>query len=486
MKDYFEILNIDLLSNDTEIKAAYRRLALKYHPDRNNNSNESKEKFIEIQEAYDTLIDGERKRKYMELFYAQGLHNKYMKRYMNYGKDASQIKRSENKFERFLSSLGFGGICVILTIISLIIALCIGALDKAVTNVSSIENDSALYDNLNFKVINKTDYSKGNIYAIGKELYNIPDDKLQEFLTDFPQAVKLTPAEIKVQEEYQNLLYEKYSRENIQKLEEYLLSKKYMKEEDMSLRYTLYHYNSEIEKIYDFLIKNKVKGIGNNLEEFSERIGFYMGEYGRESIYANDIENREYASYNNKKDYNYLPDMTHYVYPNNYVVNDRRDTDRKTKGYNEQPKWERPETGDSPYNLLYGNGKYDKTYDNFIKVINGSSNDAVVVLYNIFTKRVVRNVYVRSRDSYKMKYIPEGTYGMKVAYGNYWNPTKGKYGGFEKNRSYSDTGYESSFDMYVENDFSGYSIPTYTVTLHKVTNGNMKTKSISEEEFFSN
>lgn len=89
MKDYFEILNIDLFSNDAEIKATYRRLALKYHPDRNNNSNESKEKFIEIQEAYDTLIDGERKRKYMELFYAQGLHNKYMKRYMNYGKDAS-------------------------------------------------------------------------------------------------------------------------------------------------------------------------------------------------------------------------------------------------------------------------------------------------------------------------------------------------------------------------------------------------------------
>ena len=483
MKDYFEILNIDLFSNDAEIKATYRRLALKYHPDRNNNSNESKEKFIEIQEAYDTLIDGERKRKYMELFYAQGLHNKYMKRYMNYGKDASQIKRCENKFERFLSSLGLGGICVILTIISLIIALCIGALDKAVTNVSLIENDSTLYDNLNFKVINKFDFLKGNIYQVEERTLNIPDNKLDRFLQKYPRAERLDLEEsLSIYYE----LYEKASRENIQKLEEYLLSKRYMKEEDMSLRYTLFHYNSEIERIYDFLIKNKVKGIGNNLEEFSERLGFYIGEYGKESIYANDIENREYASYNNKKDYNYLPDMTHYVYPNNYVVNDRRDTDRKTKGYNEQSKWKRLETGDSPYNLLYENGKYDKTYDNFIKVVNGSSNDAVVVLYNIFTKRVVRNVYVRSRDSYKMKYIPEGTYGMKVAYGNYWNPTKGRYGGFERNRSYSDTGYESSFDMYVENDFSGYSIPTYTVTLHKVTNGNMKTKSISEKEFFSN
>lgn len=36
-----------------------------------------------------------------------------------------------------------------------------------------------------------------NIYAIGKELYNIPDNKLREFLTDFPQAVKLTPEQVK-------------------------------------------------------------------------------------------------------------------------------------------------------------------------------------------------------------------------------------------------------------------------------------------------
>lgn len=36
-----------------------------------------------------------------------------------------------------------------------------------------------------------------NIYAVGKELYNIPDNKLREFLTDFPQAVKLSPEQVK-------------------------------------------------------------------------------------------------------------------------------------------------------------------------------------------------------------------------------------------------------------------------------------------------
>ena len=172
-----------------------------------------------------------------------------------------------------MSSLGLGGICVILTIISLIIALCIGALDKAVTNVSLIENDSTLYDNLNFKVINKFDFLKGNIYQVEERTLNIPDNKLDRFLQKYPRAERLDLEEsLSIYYE----LYEKASRENIQKLEEYLLSKRYMKEEDMSLRYTLFHYNSEIERIYDFLIKNKVKGIGNNLEEFSERLGFIL------------------------------------------------------------------------------------------------------------------------------------------------------------------------------------------------------------------
>jgi DnaJ-class molecular chaperone len=54
-KDYYGILGCTADADQAVIQAAYRALAKKYHPDANQGSNESKEKFQEIQEAYETL-----------------------------------------------------------------------------------------------------------------------------------------------------------------------------------------------------------------------------------------------------------------------------------------------------------------------------------------------------------------------------------------------------------------------------------------------
>jgi len=56
-KDYYEILGLRSDATDAEIKAAYRRLALKYHPDRNLGDNLTEERFKEISEAYGVLMD---------------------------------------------------------------------------------------------------------------------------------------------------------------------------------------------------------------------------------------------------------------------------------------------------------------------------------------------------------------------------------------------------------------------------------------------
>jgi preprotein translocase subunit Sec63 len=52
---YYKILGLDSLATMDEIKAAYRALAMKYHPDRNPNNPEAEEKFKQIQKAYDVL-----------------------------------------------------------------------------------------------------------------------------------------------------------------------------------------------------------------------------------------------------------------------------------------------------------------------------------------------------------------------------------------------------------------------------------------------
>lgn len=63
-RDYYEILGVNRNASTDEIKSAYRKLALKYHPDRNPNNKEAEEKFKEATEAYEVLSNPEKRRRY--------------------------------------------------------------------------------------------------------------------------------------------------------------------------------------------------------------------------------------------------------------------------------------------------------------------------------------------------------------------------------------------------------------------------------------
>jgi len=64
MADYYSTLGVANTASDDEIKKAYRKLAMQYHPDRNNGSREAEEKFKEITEAYDILRDPNKRAAY--------------------------------------------------------------------------------------------------------------------------------------------------------------------------------------------------------------------------------------------------------------------------------------------------------------------------------------------------------------------------------------------------------------------------------------
>merc|ERR1719166_491298 len=64
-RDYYEVLGVSKDADDKQIKKAYRKLALKWHPDKNpNNKKEAEEKFKEIAQAYEVLSDKKKRAAY--------------------------------------------------------------------------------------------------------------------------------------------------------------------------------------------------------------------------------------------------------------------------------------------------------------------------------------------------------------------------------------------------------------------------------------
>jgi DnaJ-class molecular chaperone len=64
MPNYYEILGVRQEASLDEIKRSFRNLAMKHHPDRNKNSEESRQKFMKIVEAYEVLSDEQSRRRY--------------------------------------------------------------------------------------------------------------------------------------------------------------------------------------------------------------------------------------------------------------------------------------------------------------------------------------------------------------------------------------------------------------------------------------
>ncbi|HWR83581.1 MAG TPA: molecular chaperone DnaJ [Candidatus Deferrimicrobium sp.] len=69
-RDYYDILGVDRGADEESVKSAYRKLAMKYHPDRNPGSKEAEEKFKEATEAYEVLKDPQKRRAYDQFGHA--------------------------------------------------------------------------------------------------------------------------------------------------------------------------------------------------------------------------------------------------------------------------------------------------------------------------------------------------------------------------------------------------------------------------------
>ena len=76
-RDYYEVLGVEKSASERDIKKAYKRLAMKYHPDRTQGDKAMEEKFKEVQEAYEILTDSQKRAAYDQYGHA-GVDPKFM------------------------------------------------------------------------------------------------------------------------------------------------------------------------------------------------------------------------------------------------------------------------------------------------------------------------------------------------------------------------------------------------------------------------
>ncbi len=100
-QDYYELLGVSRKASEDEIKKAYRKLALKYHPDRNKGDKEAEERFKAINEAYAVLSDKEKRQQY-DTFGAEGLNKRFTQedifRNFNFGDIFGEMGFSDDLF----------------------------------------------------------------------------------------------------------------------------------------------------------------------------------------------------------------------------------------------------------------------------------------------------------------------------------------------------------------------------------------------------
>jgi hypothetical protein len=117
VSNYYEILGVSPSATPEEIKKSFRNLALKYHPDKNRNSEESKQKFMKIVEAYEVLSNEQARKNYDDVNNDGGIRRSTTTTFRKPGPsprwtppaDFSRVYSYEEIKRRYRSSSNVGG-----------------------------------------------------------------------------------------------------------------------------------------------------------------------------------------------------------------------------------------------------------------------------------------------------------------------------------------------------------------------------------------
>lgn len=210
MINYYAILDIDRNANSTEIRAAYKRQAMEYHPDRNAGDKEAEEKFKMVNEAYHVLADPLKKAKYdswldpdtPDEFSYEYWREVRKRRYYAYRRAQSTVYRIDRNYYR-VQALAF----VVFLFIS---GACFGMIHTVNYLIDLRQANQWRENSLQLKHVNAL-FDAGQFNEAFNKIKGLKQEEPFEFRFTFAQDSLLSELRVRAEREFNNKNFEKAS-----------------------------------------------------------------------------------------------------------------------------------------------------------------------------------------------------------------------------------------------------------------------------------
>lgn len=510
MKDLYRILEIHGNANIDEIKKAYRRLALKYHPDKNSGDTTFSIKFHEINEAYEILGDLKTKSEYdkkWEQFNSIKNQTKEQKEYTNASSDIENliIDWIAQEFKKMYS------VELNLQSDTLSLSRVKGFANKAFKELQ--ENGKSTVINIPYIAFvngQKVHFQTTLTIQILKELINKKRDKNESKYSDsetvnsqsflhFFQNLKKRIDGIESSNINQEMLFNSIddvlselnirflistgeSKIIVQIVEEILqcckpLSYQYIELLTPKLVRIADSNQALNNKITSFTNRKKIR---SKLEKF-RGVGILI-------IFITVIGTVYYL----QTDHTYTRTKTS-------TLNNTDLEKKKIIALTPEQKYQQEREAlikDGWVESNVNNGQLSSCYNfkpkkgnvnNHLEVNVGSGTDVAIKVINLETEKCVRYVFINSKSSYTIRNIPEGKYYLKIAYGKNWMTKDLKntcLGKFIRNPMYEKGTDIMDFNRVI--DMNGVSIPSFKLSLDVIStdiSNSFNSHNITEGEF---
>lgn len=426
MTDYYKILEISPTATSDEIKKAYRRLALKYHPDKNLGDKFAEANFIEIANAYETLSDTEERKKYDD----------YRERQSKTTDNSQQRSQTKQKAEEPVSPLIFLSIFTN-------IKQRIEGVDKNKINqrylFDSI-NDLLTDGNINF-LVNWDDIKTNQqiIDVILECCKPLGSDRhpIQSFIyidIIIPKLVKLAGAD-----------------------------------------------NEAIHKIYNFNKQSQLFSYWDKYKGVAYFAGVALFFLIVVNLGSNKPSSDSYDTPTNGDLNNTFAEQD----TKSKITPEQKFQQQKDSLISSG--WQEQNINNGQLSSCYNFNPKKGKIDNYLKIVVGGGTDVVIKVMNFETEKCIRYVYINSGSTYLIKNIPEGKYYLKIAYGKNWlsKVTNGQcVGKFIRNPIYEKG--EDILDYNLQHNADSYSIPSFSLSLDIIAtdiSNSFNSADISEDAF---